>query len=673
MASVPTSTLVYVNDVATGSQTLTAVNIDAVGYYYFNGSVWVKLHNPSNTTFSSVNIYNTDGSLTGNRIVTQDANTLAFTSNAVNGFSVDGSTFSVNSLNNRIGLGTAAPTGKVDIVSDNVGAGAENDFYFTGYGNSANPAFFFGSARGTLAAPANLASGDIIGSFFFSPRYNNSIGYTSGGVTATYRGDGTTNLTDLTLRSSGSDRFMLNELGNVGITTMAPAATLDVAAKNPTGTSTGVDGLLIPRVSRQRAQSMASVPASTLVYINDAVSGSASGTAANIDAVGYYFFDGSLWTKLKTGATPDVNIYSNDGTLAGNRIVTQGTNTLAFTSNAVNGFSVDGSTLSVDALNNRVGVGTAAPHAQLHLGSSVANRKIVMYETADNDHEFYGFGVNSGVMRYQADRTTTDHVFYAGVTGGASSNELLRIKGTGNVGIGTSNPGVRLDVAQPIGTSEATHIRIVNTSAVAANNTAYLGFNSYNGGGASWGIGSIQNSTTVTDNNFHILYSSGGAYGKVFTIRPNTGFVGIGTTAPTSLLSVNGGADKPGGGTWGTFSDSRMKKNVLPYTKGLSEILKINTVTFQYNGKGGYPDDGNTYTGVIAQEIEKVLPETVKKIKSEDFDDQRKYDPSEITYTLINAVKEQQKLIEEQKKLIEEQSRQMRELQADVKALKAKK
>jgi hypothetical protein len=38
-----------------------------------------------------------------------------------------------------------------------------------------------------------------------------------------------------------------------------------------------------------------------------------------------------------------------------------------------------------------------------------------------------------------------DHVFYAG-SSSTTSTELMRIKGNGNVGIGTSTPGAKLDV-----------------------------------------------------------------------------------------------------------------------------------------------------------------------------------------------------------------------------------
>ncbi|MEI3790051.1 MULTISPECIES: hypothetical protein [unclassified Chryseobacterium] len=126
--------------------------------------------------------------------------------------------------------------------------------------------------------------------------------------------------------------FPLFYSAQVGINTSTPAATLDVTAKNATGTTTSVDGLLIPRVDRQRAQSMASVPTSTLIYVNSIATGTQTGTAANINAVGYYSFDGSVWVKINTGN--DVNIYNSDGTLAGNRTVEMGTNFLRFQNTA---------------------------------------------------------------------------------------------------------------------------------------------------------------------------------------------------------------------------------------------------------------------------------------------------------------------------------------------------
>ena len=95
-----------------------------------------------------------------------------------------------------------------------------------------------------------------------------------------------------------------------------------------------------------------------------------------------------------------------------------------------------------------VGIGTTTPHAALEFNNNVGSRKIVMYETGNNDHQFYGFGVNGGILRYQTDTTNSDHVFYAAASATAS-NELMRIKGNGNVGMGTSAPNANaiLDIA----------------------------------------------------------------------------------------------------------------------------------------------------------------------------------------------------------------------------------
>ena len=93
--------------------------------------------------------------------------------------------------------------------------------------------------------------------------------------------------------------------------------------------------------------------------------------------------------------------------------------------------------------NGNTGIGTTTPNAPLQFSNSTANRKIVLYDGGNNDHQFYGFGVNSGMLRYQVNVPTDDHVFFSG-NGPSSSNELVRIKGNGYVGIGTATPNAPL-------------------------------------------------------------------------------------------------------------------------------------------------------------------------------------------------------------------------------------
>lgn len=87
----------------------------------------------------------------------------------------------------------------------------------------------------------------------------------------------------------------------VSVNNTDPKATFDITASNSSGASTNTDGILIPRVSRERAQNMATVETSTLIYVNNISTGSATGKAANINAVGFYSFDGSVWQKFGNG------------------------------------------------------------------------------------------------------------------------------------------------------------------------------------------------------------------------------------------------------------------------------------------------------------------------------------------------------------------------------------
>lgn len=83
---------------------------------------------------------------------------------------------------------------------------------------------------------------------------------------------------------------------------------------------------------------------------------------------------------------------------------------------------------AVFTANGNFGIGTNTPNAQLQLTNTTVNRKIVLYEGTNNDHQFYGFGVNAGVLRYQVNGTQDAHVFYAG-TGSTTSQEAFRITG----------------------------------------------------------------------------------------------------------------------------------------------------------------------------------------------------------------------------------------------------
>ncbi len=96
--------------------------------------------------------------------------------------------------------------------------------------------------------------------------------------------------------------------------------------------------------------------------------------------------------------------------------------------------------------NGNVGIGTNTPNAPLQFSNAAVNRKVVLYETANNNHQFYGLGINGFTFRYQVDDVSSSHVFYA-ATGTTTSNELMRVRGDGNVGIGNVNPSEKLDVS----------------------------------------------------------------------------------------------------------------------------------------------------------------------------------------------------------------------------------
>lgn len=197
--------------------------------------------------------------------------------------------------------------------------------------------------------------------------------------------------------------------------------------------------------------------------------------------------------------------------------------------------------------NGSMGIGTATPHAPLQFSNLVQNRKLVLYESANNDHQFFGFGINpDGSMRYQTPVNNNDHVFYAG-TSPTSSAELMRISGFGNVGIGISSPANKLDIESGSGRTgiHPTGLPLYVTGNFGAE-AGGIEFRHENGTqGIGFGYNTIYAASSVANQDLgmaakgvagNLIFKTNGA--ERLRIDPN-GNVGIGMTTPHASLQFN--------------------------------------------------------------------------------------------------------------------------------------
>ena len=103
-------------------------------------------------------------------------------------------------------------------------------------------------------------------------------------------------------------------------------------------------------------------------------------------------------------------------------------------------------------------------------------------------------------------------------------------------------------------------------------------------------------------------------------------------------------------------SDARMKDNIVAIDNPLNKIKQIRGVYFDWNEKGpswtkgwpGQPKGKKHDVGVIAQEIQKVLPEAVmERSKESGMEGMLAVDYEKIVPLLIEGIKEQQTMIED--------------------------
>jgi len=237
----------------------------------------------------------------------------------------------------------------------------------------------------------------------------------------------------------------------------------------------------------------------------------------------------------------------------------------------------------------------------------------------------------------------------------AKVTDAVSVSGDGNVGIGTNTPRTKLEIAQK-------HALRIGGAYLSSGdgNLAHLATNEWFNG-HSWQASGDGALIQIYDKNINFYSHSKGSHTRLMTIKGD-GKVGIGTGGnPQYELHVVGKIQ----GELVTSSDQRHKQNISPLENTLPKLAQLRGVSFEWKDK---TQDVETQIGLIAQEVEKVLPELV----STDDEGYKSIAYGKLTAVLVEAVKEQQWLIEKKSTTIVEQQLSLQQQQGRISSLETR-
>jgi hypothetical protein len=124
----------------------------------------------------------------------------------------------------------------------------------------------------------------------------------------------------------------------------------------------------------------------------------------------------------------------------------------------------------------------------------------------------------------------------------------------------------------------------------------------------------------------------------------------------------SGGVTLTNGATsWSSYSDSRLKDVTGAYTNALADVAKLEPVKFTWK----HDEDKTPCVGLIAQSVEKVVPEAIDKVKKPDYKetgDETEYFSVRYTELIPLMVAS----IQELKTIVDAQAAEIAELKAKV-------
>ncbi|KAF0129140.1 MAG: hypothetical protein FD148_1709 [Methylocystaceae bacterium] len=587
-----------------------------------SGNVGVGTTSPTNKLEVAGNTF-LGGTITGTSTLALTGTTGTTTIASGQGFTIGGSQFVVQQGSGNVGIGTTTPTAMLDITgnksdavvgSEMISATADRDFS-SDSGNWTGTNWSIGSGVDTHTAGANaltltnaaLASAPASGNLY-------QITFT---LVTTIAGTVTPNIGSAnglavgTVVGSDTETQVIAATGS-GALTFTPDATW-------TGT---IDNVSVKQVTKSSAVQVFRSSNSTIgSEIRSGGVSHTTNTFMGVDA-------GSLNTTgnrntafgapaLISNTTGFRNSAFGSAVLSNNTIGNQNTalgvsamqsNTIGSNNTSV-GYrslfvSTSGSTNTAIGQEALVNITTGSNNVALGFRSG-------LNLTTGTKNIIIGYNINATSSSATNSLNIGNLIFSAGLDGSGSTIS------TGNVGIGTTTPTNKLEVAGNTFLGGT----ITGTSTLALT-------------------GTTGTTTIAAGQGFTIG-------GSQFVVQQGSGNVGIGTTTPTAQLSTTGTVRFAGLGSGGAnlvtdalgnvtaASDERLKDKQGDFTRGLAAVNAISPVLYKWRPETGF-DTQSTYAGFFAQNVQAAIPEAVSP-------DSRGYltlADRPILAALVNAVKE---------------------------------
>ena len=326
----------------------------------------------------------------------------------------------------------------------------------------------------------------------------------------------------------------------------------------------------------------------------------------------------------------------------------------AFTSQGIDD-NADATAITIDSSEN-IGIGTSSPSDKFHVDGAGA---FIRVNRTDGE---------AGItLMYNGSNSTRSNITNdtsGNLTFDTANTERMRIDSVGRVMIAeTSNSGYSNNADDLIvgdnGSSTERGISFGSTlaSTIRFNDGSDAGIIEYVHSNNSMRFGTNDGSERMRiDSSGNLGLNTAGSTGRATGIGMEILHVGSDTDATLRLTGENGSSaetfseithvgasrhmnfkhngatriqiDANGGvlvdgGSVGTVSDSRVKKDVEDLSDGLSIVKQLRPVKFKYKGNTEYYNgDDKIYQGFIADEVQAVAPQYITEVTNKIYDDE---------------------------------------------------